>query len=50
VVYPDIPERRAIMSMSRRAWLAGGVAFTAGLAARAAAAAKPAVTVYRSPT
>ncbi len=38
------------MSISRRAWLVGGLALAAGLVGRPAAAAKPTVTVYKSPT
>jgi len=39
------------MHISRRAWLAGSLAVAAGLITRStAAAAKAAVTVYKSPT
>jgi hypothetical protein len=38
------------MTISRRALLAGMLAITGGLAARASAASKPPVTVYKSPT
>ena len=39
------------MDISRRALLAGGLTLAAGLISRAgAAAAKPTVTVYKSPT
>ena len=38
------------MDISRRAILGGGLALAAGLIPRAAAAAKPTVTVYKSPT
>ena len=38
------------MTISRRAILAGSLALASGLASRASAADKPAVTVYKSPT
>ena len=40
------------MTISRRTWLAGSLTLAAGLIPRpgAAAAAKPTVTVYKSPT
>ena len=43
--------REAIMDITRRALLAGGLALAAGLVTRGgAAAAKPTITVYKSPT
>ena len=42
---PEVP-----MHISRRVMLTGGLALAAGLIPRAAAAAKPTVTVYKSPT